>query len=142
MRSIILAAITLASCGQPQYSTVASARAIDGDTLDIAGERIRLNGIDAPEMPGHCRRGRVCAPGDPYEAKRELGYLVGWRSPQIVVTRLKTDRYGRTVAQVEANGVDVSCEMLRRGHAQYVAKWDEGGRTARACGLVIDEAPR
>ena len=26
------------------------ARVIDGDTIEVAGERIRLHGIDAPEM--------------------------------------------------------------------------------------------
>src|SRR3546814_4753345 len=29
---------------------------VDGDTLRCGGTRIRLQGIDAPEMPGHCRR--------------------------------------------------------------------------------------
>ena len=30
------------------------ARIIDGDTIDIAGERIRLHGIDAPESRQTC----------------------------------------------------------------------------------------
>ncbi len=30
------------------------ARIIDGDTIDIAGERIRLHGIDAPESGQTC----------------------------------------------------------------------------------------
>ena len=30
------------------------ARVIDGDTIDIAGERIRLHGIDAPESAQTC----------------------------------------------------------------------------------------
>ena len=32
------------------------ARAIDGDTVEVAGERIRLHGIDAPESRQTCRR--------------------------------------------------------------------------------------
>ncbi len=32
------------------------ARVIDGDTIEVAGERIRLHGIDAPESGQSCRR--------------------------------------------------------------------------------------
>lgn len=46
--------------------------AIDGETLRCGKERIRLLGIDAPETPGHCRRGRKCVEGDPYASKAAL----------------------------------------------------------------------
>lgn len=36
----------------------------------------RLLSIDAPEMPGHCRRGRACTPGDPYASKASVSGLV------------------------------------------------------------------
>src|SRR3546814_15093835 len=45
---------------------------VDGDTLRCGGPRIRLQGIDAPAMPGHCRTGRVCAPGAPYASPDNL----------------------------------------------------------------------
>lgn len=45
---------------------VAGCTVTDGDTIRCGAERIRLLGIDAPELPGHCRSGRACAPGDPY----------------------------------------------------------------------------
>ena len=33
---------------------------IDGDTIHCGYTRVRLAGIDAPEMPGHCQPGRAC----------------------------------------------------------------------------------
>ena len=101
----------------------------DGDTLRIDGERIRLLGIDAPEIHG-CRQGRVCVPGDGQASKRSLEAMMGGR---ISVQRVGQDRYGRTLAQVYVGGRNVACEQLRRGQAQYVAKWDNGGRLAREC---------
>ncbi len=32
------------------------ARVIDGDTIEVAGERVGLHGIDAPESGQRCRR--------------------------------------------------------------------------------------
>jgi endonuclease YncB( thermonuclease family) len=31
-------------------------RVVDGDTLDVGGTRVRLHGIDAPEIGQHCNR--------------------------------------------------------------------------------------
>ncbi|WP_337587959.1 thermonuclease family protein [Sphingobium sp. DC-2] len=42
--------------------------------------------------------------------------------------RIGQDCYGRTLAQVYAGGRNVACEQLRRGQAQYVAKWDRDQR--------------
>ena len=35
---------------------IGHARVIDGDTLEVRGTRIRLHGIDAPELQQQCRR--------------------------------------------------------------------------------------
>lgn len=46
--------------------TCQSVSVIDGDTFNCDGQRVRMAGIDAPELPGHCRPGRDCTPGDPF----------------------------------------------------------------------------
>ena len=57
----------------------------DGDTLRCQdGTRIRLSGIDAPELDGHCQPGRACVPGDPL-ASRHPGrrrHLPDLREPE------------------------------------------------------------
>ena len=38
------------------FDVTGPARVIDGDTIEVAGERIRLHGIDAPENRQSCER--------------------------------------------------------------------------------------
>jgi endonuclease YncB( thermonuclease family) len=47
----------LAFCGSALAEIVGSPRVVDGRTLVVAGETIRLFGIDAPELEQVCRHG-------------------------------------------------------------------------------------
>jgi micrococcal nuclease len=105
--------------------------AVDGDTIRCDGKRYRLLAIDAPEMPGHCRRGRRCVPGDPLRAKEELQRAL--RDGRVRFQVVAQDRYGRSVGIGVARGVNLSCHMLRAGHAAYVARYDTGSWIRRAC---------
>lgn len=87
----------------------------DGDTLRCGALRIRLASIDAPEMPGHCRRGRTCVDGDPYASKANLEHLTA--SGVVQCRQTDTDRYGRIVALCEVSGRDLSCAQVQSGHA-------------------------
>lgn len=103
--------------------------AIDGDTLRCGKERIRLVGIDAPELHG-CPRGRVCVRGNPHRATATLAAQLAGR---VDIQRLGKDHYGRTIAAVRVNGVDLSCHQLRVGSAAYVRRWDNQAIVARRC---------
>jgi hypothetical protein len=105
-------------------------RATDGDTIRCGDERIRLLGIDAPELAGHCRRGRVCAPGDGQASKRSLERLI---ADPVRVTRYGRDRYGRTLAVVYAGKVNTSCRQLEQKQAIYRRDWDNGRHVGAAC---------
>ena len=107
----------------------AAVMAIDGDTLRVGRERIRLSGIDAPEIHG-CPRYRTCVRGDGQASRRSLQ---GMMSGSLSVRRLGFDKYGRTLALVYSNGVNVACEQIRRGQAVYVGRWDTEGRLAAEC---------
>lgn len=104
--------------------------AIDGDTLRCGAERIRLLGIDAPEMPGHCQEGRNCAPGDPVASRNALAERV---KGDATIERIGRDLYDRTLARVRVNGVDLSCSQLASGHAIYRADWDQFASIATDC---------
>ncbi|MFY9351643.1 MAG: thermonuclease family protein [Sphingobium sp.] len=103
----------------------------DGDTFRCGRERIRLLAIDAPELAGHCRRGRRCVSGDPRRATRSLRQALTRRP--LLIRRAGVDRYGRTLAAVSAGGMDLSCHQLRVRSAIYVARWDHAGWIARSC---------
>lgn len=110
-------------------AALAAMTVIDGDTLRNGRERIRLVGIDAPELHG-CPRNRTCAPGDGQASKRSLGRLTTGR---IRIERIGKDRYGRTLAHVYANGRNLACEQLRAGQAVYKPRWDNGRSLAKQC---------
>ena len=121
------------------WTPATQCEAIDGDTLRCSEiGRVRLLGIDAPEMLGHCRKGRTCAPGDPQKSKAHLAKLIRGGVTIAPVTR---DRYGRTVAQVYAGDRNVACEQLRAGLAVYVERWDNGRRLAKECRYARSHKP-
>lgn len=118
----------------PYGEPLQGCRAVDGDTLRCGPERIRLLAIDAPELPGHCRTGRNCAPGDPYASTASLAAAL---TGPLTIERVGEDRYGRTLALVAGAGRDLSCWQLAGGHAIYKAAWDNGHRVARTCPKVV-----
>lgn len=104
--------------------------AVDGDTLRCGRERIRLLAIDAPEMPGHCRRGRKCVAGDPFASRASLATAL---RPPFAIRRVGRDHYGRTLATVSGARGDLSCWQLRKRQAQYRARWDNRKMVAEIC---------
>jgi len=107
-----------------------SAYVVDGDTLHCGPLRLRLLGIDAPEIE-RCPRWRVCAPGDGNASKRSL--IAALRFGPVRYEPVTFDRYGRQVAVVWAGRVNLSCWQLRQGEAIYKASWDNGGVIRREC---------
>lgn len=110
-------------------SPALSCTVTDGDTIRCGAERVRLIGIDAPELPGHCRHNRQCAAGDAAASTAALAQLV--HGKPVVLERHGTDHYGRTLAFARVGRVDLSCAQLRAGRAIYVAAWDIKGRVRR-----------
>jgi len=99
----------------------ASPTVLDGDTIRCGGDRIRLAGIDSPELPGHCRPGRDCTPGDPYAATDNLKRIIG--SSKLTCKQSDIDHYGRIVASCKAGEIDLSCQQLKDGQAVRRYGW-------------------
>ena len=82
-------------------------RIIDGDTVEIAGERIRLNGIDAPEAKQTCldEAGKRWRCGQ--EATFALLNLVGnhWITCKCDERR----KYGRLIPSEFTDGLSPAC---------------------------------
>lgn len=119
---IFVPAMLVASSVQPLSERCA---AVDGDTLRCGRERVRLIGIDAPELPGHCRHGRSCVPGDPIASTASLRYALKGR---LRIKRFGKDHYGRTLALVSSDIGDLSCWQVRHKHAIYKPRWDKFAR--------------
>ena len=121
--------IVLAMAMLHAATSITGCKAVDGDTLRCGRERVRLLGIDAPEM-GRCAPGRRCVRGDPKRSMRSLSDAL---DPTMTITRVGRDRYGRTLALVQSRKGDLSCWQMRTRNAQYRADWDNGGRVRRTC---------
>lgn len=95
------------------------ARVIDGDTLDVAGTRIRLEGIDAPESGQQCIRGSHAPRGGSWgcgaAATDTLAALVAGREVQCDGS--ERDSYGRLIAICRVGSMEINAELVRRGLA-------------------------
>lgn len=97
---------------------------IDGDTLrGQEGERLRIAGIDAPEMDQICVKG-----GEPYfcgvEAKETLIWILS-EGDQLVCKHHpnRRDRYGRALTICGIDDKDVAWLMVRFGWALAYRKY-------------------
>lgn len=95
-------------------------RVVDGDTLAIGETRIRLYGIDAPELSQSCSdmRGHDWACGQ--WSKAVLEKLA---TGTVSCAPRDTDRYGRTVAVCTSNAGDMNAAMVASGAAYAYAKY-------------------
>jgi endonuclease YncB( thermonuclease family) len=91
------------------------ARVLDGDTIEIAGERIRLHGIDAPELAQTCMAERGSSWSCGIDAATALADIVTDKIVECV--RKSKDKYGRTIAVCAVAGHDISATMTCRGQA-------------------------
>jgi len=109
--------------------------AADGDSLTLGAERLRLEGIDAPELNQSCQRaGKAWACGrSAREALQDMMLASG-----TLCQGSRRDRYDRllVVCRSEADG-DINAAMVRRGMAISYGGYakEEAEAKARKAGL-------
>lgn len=87
----------------------------DGDTFWFHGIKIRLAGIDAPELyPPHCDREAELGEA----AKRRLRELLNAGRFSLKTVPRETDRYGRTLRDVYRGGRSVGDVLVAEGLAR------------------------
>lgn len=131
----VLITLPLMAIANPQGDI----RVIDADTWDVGGTRVRLHGIDAPELAQTC------------DSQQRVNWPCGhWVSDQVRAQydgktakcdRITTDRYNRTVARCWVDGRDVGQDMVANGLAFAYRKYsmeydlDEKGAAINNRGL-------
>jgi len=108
---LIAAAVHLLG-GEPPETTGA-AYAVDGDTLFRSGERLRLLGIDAPEIGQTCTVDASPVPCGRH-ARDALADLV---KTGVSCRSRSRDAYGRALVTCRTTAGDVSERMVALGHA-------------------------
>jgi endonuclease YncB( thermonuclease family) len=109
--------ITLACCFSAAAAETIKGRAsvTDGDTVEIAGKKIRLHGIDAPENGQTCKDQR----GTEYRCGQRAAFALADKigSGPVSCEVRDIDRYKRFVAVCSQKGIDLNAWMVEQGHA-------------------------
>ncbi|HSO43366.1 MAG TPA: thermonuclease family protein [Rhodospirillales bacterium] len=87
---------------------------VDGDTIEVAGERVRLHGIDAPESRQVCSVG-----GSDWRCGESAALALADQADgrTVVCKGDQRDRYGRIIAVCFAGATDLNAMMVREGFA-------------------------
>lgn len=122
LRLLLAAAILSFATPTAAASINGWATIYDGDTIEVAGRKIRLVGIDAPELRQRCRDARGIERACGKEALRALLRMIAGTSVRCEAGT--ADRYGRLLAVCYAGSIDLNARMVATGHALAFVKYD------------------
>lgn len=123
--AFVLGTVVLAvlASGIAAADVVGKARVVDGDTIEVAGTRIRLEGIDAPERaqrcPGRWFGSWACGKRATNWLKRKV------ERRQVRCRSTGRDKYARTLGVCYVDGQDVNRQMILNGYAWAFRKYSK-----------------
>lgn len=114
MRMTIALALFALPLPAAAQTITGTAMALDGDTIEMTGQRLRLFGIDAPELEQTCQRDGTswdCGA----KARRQLALMI--EGAEIECTSRAQDAQGAAIAECTLEGRDLSEAMVAAGLA-------------------------
>lgn len=119
-----------------------NAQVVDGDTFRIAGQTVRLFGVDAPEIAQTCMdaAGQAWPCGD-WSRKRVAAHLAG---QPVTCDGRERDQYGRLIATCRVTGRDLVREGVVFAYARYSTAYigEEADARAARRGVWLGAAQR
>ena len=95
---------------------------IDGDTINLNGEKIRFSGIDTPEIKQKCKmNNEIVRCG--IQAKELLIEKIG--KNKIHCVREGKDQYNRILAECFVNDLSLSSYLVKKGYAFAYRKYSK-----------------
>jgi len=111
--AVVVSALAVSPQAEAQVLT-GSATAADGDSLVLGSQRVRLFGIDAPELDQACQTdGTAWQCGD--EAKQKLNELVVGQRVDCQITGM--DQYGRSLGKCSTEFLELNEALVELGWA-------------------------
>jgi endonuclease YncB( thermonuclease family) len=133
--AIALVAIVATLVQQAGPPLLGRAEVVDGDTLRMGAVRIRLLGLDAPELAQTCTDGNGADWPCGAKAKAFVETLV--RGADLDCRPSGRDRYGRTLARCSTAGGDLGHAIVAAGWAISLPAYASEEAAARAAGQGI-----
>lgn len=94
----------------PTTAQTTNVYVIDGDTITLQGKKIRLIGIDAPELEQQCFNNKIGL-----NARNALIKMI--QNKNIECIGENKDKYGRLLARCYADGLYLNQELVKTGNA-------------------------
>lgn len=125
---LFMGLIVVRMSATPDETISGQVRIVDGDTLVVSGTRVRIIGMDAPELAQTCARD-----GHPWRcgmAARDR--LMGIAGAGDVFCKLSgEDRYGRNLGACTVGSVDLGRAMVREGYAVAFGSYEREEEAAQ-----------
>ena len=119
--ALTLATVLLTLPSHAHADVTGKPRVVDGDTIHIGKTKIRLHGIDAPEMKQTCRTSKGKEQMCGQLAKQALEWLV--KGQEVTCEGDKRDRYKRLLAVCFVGPLNINQQMVTDGWALAYRKY-------------------